>query len=135
MIISLVINHASSFFHSQTVKQRIWNPKFDIESIYRTLHQKHSPVAHKPIVISVRMTHSLDSLQFHQLFIHCFIGNNRISHIFVSIEIFPIRKNYPTIDFEQSKTPTFHFSQTLILPHILYLLHIRINPKAIQTIP
>ena len=68
-------------------------------------------------------------------FIHCFIGNNRISHIFVSIEIFPIRKNYPTIDFEQSKTPTFHFSQTLILPHILYLLHIRINPKAIQTIP
>ena len=51
------------------------------------------------------------------------------------IKVFSIRKNHPTIDFKKRETSTLYFSQTLILPHILYQLHIRINPKAIQTIP
>ena len=135
MIISLVISHASTLFHCQTVKQRIWNPEFYIESIYRTFHQIHRSVPYKPITISTCTTHSLDFPQFRQLFIHRFIRNNRVGHIFISIKVFSIRKNHPTIDFKKRETSTLYFSQTLILPHILYQLHIRINPKAIQTIP
>ena len=94
---------------------------------YGTSHQIGFAVTEKPVEISLHDVDGMNAPERYQLFVHRFVGDDRIRHVIVSVEVPPIRESDTPVHLEQIAVSTLIAGQGIILFQVRHLLQLFIE--------